>query len=68
MRLDPALMEVIVCPACHGSLDARESVGGTESGSGSGPGSGELVCVACGRAYPVRDGIPVLLVDHARQV
>ncbi|NEE02497.1 Trm112 family protein [Phytoactinopolyspora halotolerans] len=55
MRLDPVLRDVIVCPACHGSLDERID-------------SDELVCQSCGLAYPVRDDIPVLLVDHARQV
>lgn len=50
------LLAIIVCPACHGTLE----VVGAASGS-------ELVCVACGYAYPVRDGIPVLLVDEARK-
>lgn len=50
----PELLEIIVCPACHGSLAL---------GGGAEP---ELVCQDCGLAYPVRDGIPVLLVDEAR--
>jgi uncharacterized protein len=54
MNLNPALLEIIVCPDCHGKLavddDARE-----------------LVCTSCGLAYPVRDDIPVLLVDEARR-
>lgn len=54
--LDPRLLEIIVCPADHGEL--------TVTPSESGP---ELVCSECGNAYPVRDGIPVLLVDEARQ-
>ncbi len=52
MNIDPALRELIVCPACHAALeDVAE----------------ELVCTGCGLAYPVRDDIPVLLVDEARQ-
>ncbi len=52
MNLDPQLMAIIVCPDCHGHLDAVGE---------------ELVCQQCGLAYPVRDGIPVLLVDEARR-
>lgn len=52
MKLDPALLDIIVCPDCHGELDVTGE---------------ELVCRSCGLAYPVRDGIPVLLVDEARR-
>ena len=52
MKLDPALLAIIVCPDCHGALAATGE---------------ELVCQACGLAYPVRDDIPVLLVDEARR-
>jgi uncharacterized protein YbaR (Trm112 family) len=52
MNLDPALLEIIVCPACRSGLEA---VGD------------DLVCQGCGLAYPVRDDIPVLLVDEARK-
>ncbi len=51
-ELDPALLEIIVCPDCRGGLDLVAS---------------ELVCRSCGLAYPVRDNIPVLLVDEARK-
>jgi uncharacterized protein len=54
VNLDPQLLDLIVCPACHQSLAADES-------------AGELVCSGCGLAYPVRDDIPVLLVDEARK-
>ena len=57
MNLDPKLMEIIVCPDCHGQLAAQADTGRGE----------ELVCQACGLAYPVRDDIPVLLVDEARR-
>lgn len=47
-----ALLEIIVCPDCHGAL--------AQTGA-------ELVCQACGLAYPIKDDIPVLLVDEARR-
>lgn len=53
MNLDSRLLDVIVCPACHGALAVDEQ-------------AEELVCGSCSRAYPVRDDIPVLLVDEAR--
>jgi uncharacterized protein YbaR (Trm112 family) len=52
VNIDRQLLDIIVCPACHGQL--------AESGE-------ELVCQGCGNAYPVRDDIPVLLVDEARK-
>ncbi len=47
--LDPSLVELLACPACHGQLRQE----------------GGLVCTSCGLRYPVRDGIPVLLVEEA---
>ena len=58
MNIDQGLLDIIVCPNCHGDLAARP-----DQGKG-----GELVCQGeCGYAYPVRDDIPVLLVDEARK-
>ena len=55
LGLDPRLLEIIVCPQCHGALLAAET-----------PEGGELACQGeCRLRYPVRDGIPVLLVDEA---
>jgi uncharacterized protein len=54
MNLDPALLEILVCPDCRAALAVDED-------------AGELVCTGCGLAYPVRDDIPVLLVDEARR-
>jgi uncharacterized protein YbaR (Trm112 family) len=55
MIIEPSLLEILACPRCHAPLreDAEAS---------------ELVCTSasCGLAYPVRDGIPVLLIDEAR--
>jgi uncharacterized protein YbaR (Trm112 family) len=54
-RLEPWLREILVCPQCHSALRDDET-------------TGELVCTSatCGLAYPVVDGIPILLVDDAR--
>ena len=54
MNLDPALLEILVCPDCRSRLAVDED-------------ANELVCTGCGLAYPVRDDIPVLLVDEARR-
>jgi uncharacterized protein YbaR (Trm112 family) len=54
MNLDPGLLEILVCPDCRSPLAVDED-------------NSELVCTGCGLAYPVRDDIPVLLVDEARQ-
>jgi uncharacterized protein YbaR (Trm112 family) len=59
MALSEELLAIIVCPDCHGDLSLVETA--TDDGAT------ELVCQACGLAYPVRDDIPVLLVDEARR-
>jgi uncharacterized protein len=54
VKIDSWLLEILACPKCGGELTADES-------------ATELVCSGqCGYAYPVRDDIPVLLVDEAR--
>lgn len=57
MKLDPALLDILACPACKAALRVDEA---------EYDGAGALVCTGCGLAYPVRDDIPVLLVDEAR--
>jgi len=51
--LDKKLLQILVCPVTKAPLDYDET-------------AQELVCKASGLAYPVRDGIPVLLEDEAR--
>ncbi len=53
MALDERLLEVLVCPACREGLEHKER-------------RHVLVCMGCGLQYPVRDGIPVMLVDQAK--
>jgi len=48
----PSLLAIMQCPACQGELAERRE-------------PPALVCGRCGRAYPVRDGIPVMLIDEA---
>jgi uncharacterized protein len=52
MTLSPQLLEILVCPKCKGPLEYRE----TESC---------FVCHSCRLRYPVRDGVPVMLIDEA---
>jgi uncharacterized protein len=54
LGLDPELLAILACPDTHHSpLTVDEE-------------ASELLCTTCDRAYPVRDGIPVLLLDEAR--
>lgn len=53
--MDPRLLEILVCPLCKGPLDYRKA-------------EAELVCKACRLAFPVKDDIPVMLEDEARQL
>ena len=52
MSIDPRLLEIVICPACRGAIRPREDPDGLE-------------CESCKRIYPIRDGIPVLLIDEA---
>jgi uncharacterized protein YbaR (Trm112 family) len=54
VKLDPVLLDILVCPDCKGELRVDDE-------------HDELVCTQCGLAYPVRDNIPVMLVDEARR-
>ena len=55
MALSRELLAILACPACKGEVMLLED----ESG---------LVCPACSLKYPVRDDIPVMLVDEAEKV
>lgn len=51
--MDNKLLEILVCPLCKGPLQYRKE-------------AQELICKGDRLAYPVRDGIPVMLEDQAR--
>lgn len=53
MTLDPRLLEILACPNCKGDVEYEES-------------RSVIVCRGeCRYEYPVRDGIPVMLIDEA---
>ncbi len=47
------LLAILVCPACKKPLQSKDE-------------GASLKCVACNRVYPVRDDIPILLIDEAK--
>jgi hypothetical protein len=53
--VDARLLDILVCPICKGNLEFRKV-------------EQELVCKPCKLAYPIRDDIPVMLEDEARQL
>ncbi len=50
--IDKELLAIMCCPDCHGDLELNEA-------------QAKLLCVKCGKRYPIRDGIPVMLIDEA---
>jgi uncharacterized protein YbaR (Trm112 family) len=65
MTLDSQLLEILRCPACLGTF-AEASPDGPDGSADAGA-PDELSCTGCGNVYPVRNGVPVLLVDEARR-
>ena len=53
--LDPRLLEILVCPVTKGPLEYDRA-------------AGELISRGAGLAYPIRDGIPIMLPDEARSL
>jgi uncharacterized protein len=51
--IDDIALRLLACPVCHAALTSL----GQES----------VLCTGCRRSYPIRDGLPVLLADAARQ-
>ena len=52
MAISEELLEILVCPACHAKVELK-------------PDGSALKCVGCRRVYPIRDEIPVMLIDEA---
>lgn len=48
--IDKELLDILACPACKADVKLEGE---------------KIVCVSCGRRYPIREGIPVMLIDEA---
>jgi uncharacterized protein YbaR (Trm112 family) len=53
MAVSKELLEILVCPSCKAAVHLKADGGG-------------LKCVQCHRVYPIRDDIPVMLIDEAK--
>ena len=54
MAIDQELLDILACPKCKGDVRLTEEKDG-------------LVCEACRLKYPIRDDIPVMLIDEAEK-
>ena len=53
--VDPRLLEILVCPVTHGPLEFDRA-------------KGELISRSARLAYPIRDGVPIMLPEDAREL
>ncbi|MGE4357042.1 MAG: Trm112 family protein [Candidatus Omnitrophota bacterium] len=50
--LNKELLSILACPACKGEVELKEE---------------KIVCKKCGLKYPIREGIPIMLIDEAEK-
>ena len=50
--IDKNLLMILACPACKGDVEHHNE---------------KIVCIQCGRKYPIKDGVPIMLVDEAQK-
>ena len=50
--MDKELLKILACPVCKAGVKEQE---------------GKIVCTICGRKYPIKEGIPIMLVEEAEQ-
>ena len=50
--IDEKLLEVLACPDCKAPVELRDD---------------KIVCTGCGKRYPIRDGIPIMLIEEAEE-
>ena len=48
--IDKELLDILACPSCKGDVELKEN---------------KIVCKKCKKKYPIKDGIPVMLIDEA---
>lgn len=55
LKTDPILLQTLICPVTRGPLTLNKE-------------TGELISKKAGLAYPIRDGVPIMLEDEAREL
>ncbi len=50
--IDKNLLDILACPSCQGDVEYRQD---------------KIVCLRCGLKYPIKDDIPIMLVDEAEK-
>lgn len=48
--INKELLDILACPSCKGDVKLEEN---------------KIVCKKCAKKYPIRDGIPIMLIDEA---
>ena len=59
MAISKELLEILACPQCKGEVTLTKGQGGEEEG---------LVCPSCKLLYPIKDDIPIMLIDEAERL
>jgi uncharacterized protein YbaR (Trm112 family) len=55
MTIDKELLDILACPKCKGNIYLNDKADG-------------LICETCRLMYPIKDGIPVMLIDEAIKI
>ena len=50
--IDKELLDILACPACKADILLKDN---------------KIVCTKCGRKYPIKDGIPIMLIEEAEK-
>lgn len=50
--IDESLLEILACPDCKAPVELQDD---------------KIVCTGCGKRYPIRDGIPIMLIEEAEE-
>ena len=51
--IDSELLKILACPACKGTVELD---------------GGRIICAKCRKAYPIKDDIPVMLIEEAEDI
>jgi len=50
--IDKELLDILACPACKADVELKDN---------------RIVCKKCGKKYPIKDGIPIMLIEEAEE-